>query len=272
MKIFIRSISFLLLVVSIASAEAKTIKYELTNAYVSSGSVRYEGLEFSNPSAVVLTIAKTPPSTEIKLAVEISFPKAAKLFATNFKLVDGSKYRAIVSDVWIYKEVIVEVDSIPLQPNQPVQIHVFVSERSAFNNPVADNQPNPQSTLFHLMGQARDITPTRTVDSLTSTIYNKKVILALKDRLAFDVSEGRGAFAIDATWYGKGSKTLYFPADISAYEYDDVEAIALTIQGGPPEDPVIAVTFKSIDGHERFSRFLTLQELLVRAYGPSAFN
>lgn len=272
MKIFIRSISLVLILFSVASAQAKTFKYDLIQMGSNPGPVRYEGLEFYNPSSAILTIVNTPPSTEIKLAVEISFPKAAKLFATNFKSIDGSKYRAVVNDVWIYKEVIVEVENMPVRIGHPVEIKVFVSERSAFNNPVADNEPNYRSALFHVSGQIRDITPTRTVDTLTTTVFNKKLILSLKDRLVFNPEERRESFAIEATWYGKGTKTLYLPAPVQPSEFDDVEAIALNIRGGTPENPLVEVTYKTSDNREMPSEIRSLQELLSKAYGSSASN
>ena len=271
MKNLIRSISLLCVIFSMASAEAKTFKYDLAQINSRQGSVHYNGLDFSHASSAIITVVKTPPSTESKLTVEINFPHAAKLFASNFKAVDDSKYRAIVSDVWIYKEVIVEVDTLPLAINRPVRVQVFVSERAAFNNPVTDNQPNMEALLFELSGQMRDITPTRTIDTLTSTIYNKRINLYLKDRLASNDFTPSSA-VIEATWYGKGTKMLHVPISVPWTEFDEIEVIGFTLQG-PVEDPLVVVKYKNVnDDSERLTTPITVQELLGRAYGPSAFQ
>lgn len=176
--------------------------------------------------------------------------------------------------MWIYREVIVEVDNVtfPAGQNHPVDIHVYVSERSAFNNPVADYEPNQRAELFRVSGTTRDITPTRNVDTLTTTALNKKLTLSLKDRIGFDPEERRSAFVIEALWYGKGTKTIYIPAHIPSPEFDEVEVIALTVQGGTPENPVLVVKYKNADGHEMFASSATLQELLAKAYGQGVFD
>ena len=268
MKVFIRSFILLLALFAFASVEAKTLKYALTQLNSHNGMFQYPGLDFFGAKSVILTITKTPPSIEAQLtSLEITFPNAAKLTATNFKLIEGRKYRAIVSGAWVYKEIIVELENVLFEPNARAMVNVFVSERTAFINPQVENQGLP---LFTASGNMRDITPTRIVDTSSAVVSTKKVILSLKDRLGiresgFGVSEG---FVVDALWYGRGVKTLYFVAPVSRQEFDNIEVIGLVVEGTTDADLFVSIKFKDPTGFELISPRMRLKQLLDEAYGP----
>ncbi len=270
MKFLVRSFTLVLAMLVFTSVEAKTVKYELTQLNSNNGSIQYPGLNFFNAKSAVLTITKglLPSDTQLT-SLEITFPNAAKLAATNFKLVDGNKYRAIVSGAWIYKEVIVELDAVPFESRAQAMINVFVSERTAFINPVVEGT-NPGASLFMAFGILRDITPTRIVDTATAIVSNKKVTLSLRDRLGIN-ELGRGVpegFVIDALWYGKGSRTLYLMSPVPRQEFDYAEVIGLVMEGATDVDLFVSVKFKDRNGFEMISPRMPLKDLLDQAYAP----
>jgi hypothetical protein len=271
MKIFIRSATLLFSLFIFSAVEAKTVKYDLTELNSAPGLVQYPRLDLFGAKSAILTITKTPPSIEAQLtSLEITFPNAAKLIATNFKLIDGNKYRAIVPGVWVYKEVIVELDAVPFEPRLPARINVFVSERTAFINPQAEI-PNPGALLFSAFGIMRDITPTRIVDTASVIVNTKKVTLSLKDRLAIN-DLGRGVpegFVVDALWYGRGVKTLYLVAPVPRPEFDNIEVVGLIVDGTTETDFQVSVKFKDRNGFEMISPRMLLKPLLDEAYGPT---
>ncbi|RYZ87767.1 MAG: hypothetical protein EOP04_10955, partial [Proteobacteria bacterium] len=206
MKSIFRVMALLAAVGLVSAVEAKTTKYELIDVDSSAGWIHYPGLELDRPTSAILTVSRTPPIIEPKIvSLEISFPKAAKLLATNFKQIEGTqKYRALVPGAWVYKEVIVDINNFLI--GEFFNAEVFVSERAAFINPIADQQTGP--LLFRVGGMLNDITPTRVVDQEILTVSAKKLTLSLRDRLVYNRSTSAEGFAIDALWYGKGTKTL----------------------------------------------------------------
>ncbi|MES2825004.1 MAG: hypothetical protein V4732_15470 [Pseudomonadota bacterium] len=271
MKFFIRSLTLFLAMSLFVSVEAKTIKYDLVQLNSHSGTIQYPGLDFFGAKSAILTITKVAPLFEAQLtSLEITFPNAAKLLATNFKLIEGNRYRAIVNGAWVYKEVIVELDPVQFEPKMHTMIHVFVSERTAFINPQVEI-PNHSAVLFNAFGIMRDITPTRIVDTASTIISNKKVTLSLKDRMGTRES-GVGfpdGFIVDALWYGKGVKTLYLPAPIPPQDFDTVEVIGLIVEGTTDADVSVSVKFKDRSGFEITSPRVPLKLFLDEAYGPT---
>lgn len=258
--------------VFVVSAEAKTIKYELTDINANPGAIYYPRLDLSNAKSAVLTITKNAPLYEPQLtSLEITFANAAKFTATNFKLTDG-RYRAVVNGAWIYKEVIVELDAGALEPRQSPLIRIYLSERTAFINPQAEI-PDPSTLLLMVHGQLRDITPVRIVDTESILISGKKVTLSLRDRLQVfnppwsGVSSPDG-FAIDVLWYGRGTKLISISSPFPWQEFDAIEPIDLIVSGTTDADRTIAVKFKDRNGYEMTGPQVLLKDLLDQAYGP----
>lgn len=272
MKFLVRLLT-LSFAVFVVSAEAKTIKYELADIHSSPGYVFYPRLDLSNPKSAVLTIVKNAPLYETQLtSLEITFPAAAKFTATNFKLIEGNKYRALVNGAWIYKEVVVEIDAIPLQPGLSQNIRVYVSERTAFINPQAET-PDPSTLLFTVNGLPRDITPVRIVDTESILIGGKKVTFSLRDRIQVNTAPWTGTyipdgFAIDVLWYGRGTKTIIIQTPVPPPEFDAIEATALILSGTTDADRTISVKYKDRFGAEVVTPPTLLKTLLDQAFGP----
>lgn len=273
MNVFVRLLALCFTVLAV-SAEAKTAKYDIEGINAQSGFIHYPRLDLSSASSVVFTVTRNSPLFEPQLtSLEITFPEAAKLTVTNFKLVDNSKYRAIVSGAWIYKEIIVEVDRIPFDSRNPATVNAYISERTAFINPQVENH-NPNGLLFSISGNLRDITPVRIVDNASVLFGGKKVTLSLRDRLQVNPAPWSGTqlpngFVIDTLWYGKGTKTIYIDAPVPPPEYDAIEVIALVVGGISDLDRTVSVKYKDRSGTEITGPVLLLKDLLDQAYGPT---
>jgi hypothetical protein len=258
--------------VFVVSAEAKTIKYDLADIYSYPGYVVYPRLDLSNPKSAVLTLTKSAPLYETQLtSLEITFPTAAKFTATNFKLIEGNKYRAVVNGAWIYKEVVVEVEVFPLELRQAPIIRAYISERTAFINPQAEI-PDMSALLFTIHGQLRDITPVRVIDNESILIGGKKVTLSLRDRIQLNAGPWTGTyipdgFVVDVLWYGRGTKSIVIQAPVPPPEFDATEAVALVLSGTTDADRTISVKYKDRFGTELVTPPAQLKTLLDQAFG-----
>lgn len=267
MKTIFRVMALLMAVGMISTVEAKTTKYELVNPQTQSrDSSTYPRLSFFNVSSAVLTVTKNAPDFELKIgSLEVTFPNMAKLTATNFKLVEGTKYRAYVADAWVYRELIVDLD---FNLNGPLMVEVYISDRVGFVKPPVNAQSLPPIVLFSFYGDLNDITPTRVVDQKVLTVAGRKLILSLRDRPIFTGQFFSDGFAIDAIWYGKGTKILTITAPFNRETFDKFEIMDL-IFDGDINNPSISVKFKDPAGNEALSNPVLLHELLDRAYGST---
>jgi hypothetical protein len=269
MKTIFRVMALLIAVGMISTVEAKTTKYELINLSSQNGdggNALYPGLQFYQATSATLTVTTIAPDFEPKISLlEVTFPNAAKFKATNFKLIEGTKYRAYVADAWVYRELIVDLD---FNAAGPVMIQTYISDRVGFIKPATNAQSFPPITLFSVFGSLNDITPTRVVDQKVLTVAGKKLILSLRDRLLLNGQFIPEGFAVDALWYGKGTKTLVLPAPFGRDMFDKVEVVALVIDGNI-NDPVVSVKFKDPNGNEIPSSPIRLRDLLDQAYGPT---
>jgi hypothetical protein len=268
MKTILRVMALLTAVGMISTVEAKTTKYELVNLFSQSGdsNIIYPGLQFFTVTSATLTVTTNPPEPETKITLlEVTFPNSAKFRATNFKLIEGTKYRAYVADAWVYRELMIDVD---FNPNGPLIVEVYISDRVGFVKSTVNTQTLPPIMLFGVRGDLNDITPTKVVDQKTLTVAGRKLILSLRDRLVLNGQFTSEGFAVDALWYGRGTKTLILPAPFGRDMFDKVEVTALVIDGNI-NDPVISVKFKDLNGNEIPSNPVILRNLLDQAYGPT---
>ena len=279
MNFIARSLGITLMAFASTTTYAKTFKYDLLNVHSANGFVHYPELDFNAVKSAVLTVNKDPHSPEVQISsVEVTFPNAAKLLATGFKQTELGTWRAVVNDVWIYRQVIVDIRDIDFNhamPN-PVSIEVSVSEKSDFIRPEADSGRHP---LFHVDGILRDITASKVVDTASAIVEGKRVNLSLKENLSFaspdaQVNGPREGFVVDALWMGKGQKTLYIPAPVPNSEFDRYSAIALVLEElNGPEGKEYAFSIKFVDasGGETQTPFQPLKPLLDAAFNPG-FN
>lgn len=235
MNKFVLNLGITLFSIISASTYAKTFKYDLTAVSSYPGPINYPGLEFNQAKSAIFTVNKDPLSPEVQInSLEVNFPNAAKLIATGFKKIDSDLYRAVVNDVWIYRQVFVDVRGVDF--NRPhsssTQIEVSISEKSVFIQPEDDPKGHP---LFSVNGILRDITVAKIADTAIATVDNKRLTLSLKDTLTYapveaQINGAREGFVIDALWQGKGQKTIYIPAPVPMEEFDRYTAIGLILQ------------------------------------------
>lgn len=279
MNKFARNLGVALVSLLSASTYAKTFKYDLTAIYSHQGPIHYPGLEFNQPKSAIFTVNKDPLTPDAQISsLELNFPTVAKLTATGFKQVEPNLYRAVVNDVWIYRQVIVDVRDMDF--NNPLRrsgvIEVYLSEKSVFINPEnsTDYRGEP---LFMVSGALRDLTSARIADSAITTIEGKKLTLSLKDLLSFapletQINGAREGFVIDALWQGKGQKTIFIPG-LPVEEFDRYTAIGLVLT--ERESPFGKEVFFSIKYKEEgsMSEMMTpeqpLKPLLDSAFGAS---
>lgn len=266
MKTLVKHIMTIAFLGGAAVAHAKNYTYDLVNLDSFNGQINYPGLDLTHAKSAIFTVTRSAqsPDAEIK-SMEINFPNAGKLRADNFKRVDSNHYRALVSGAWVFKEVMVELDTPNLTPSLPVNITVSVTEQTSYLNPI---NGSPGSILLHAHGILHDVTPSIVVDTANVTLNGKNISLSLKDRLSTSAPgnyQGVG-FAIDSIWAGRGQKTLYFPAPVTPERADRIDPIAILIEG-PSNDPAVRIKFQ--DGTAEISTPpIPLKPLLDQAYGP----
>jgi len=273
MNFVARSLGITLIALASTTTYAKTFKYDLLGVHSSNAYLHYPGLDFNQVKSAVLTVNKDPLSRDVQISsVEITFPDAAKLLATGFKKTETGTWRAAVNDVWIYRQVIVEIQNADFNHMpQPVSIEVSVSEKSVFIQPEDDPKGHP---LFLVDGVLRDITVNKVVDTASAIIEGKRVNLSLKENLRFatpdvEMNGPREGFVIDVLWMGKGQKTLYIPAPVHYSEFDRYSAIGLLLEElNGPEGKEYAFSIKYVDvtGGEAQSPLQPLKPLLDNAY------
>lgn len=277
MNKFVRNLGVTLFSLISATTYAKTFKYDLTGLHSQQGYIHYPDLNFSQAKSAIFTINKDPLTPELQISsLEVTFPNAAKLTATGFKKVENNLYRAVVNDVWIYRQVIVDVRDLDFnhQPSAPF-IEVYVSEKSAFIQPEIITDSRGEN-IFSANGVLRDITAAKIADTAVTTIEGKKLTLSLKDLLTYapydsQINGTREGFVIDALWQGKGQKTIYVRAPAPLEEFDRYTAIGLTItEHDLPSGKEYSFSIKYKE--EGFNGELSTPEQPLKPLLDSAFN
>lgn len=277
MNKFARSLGFILFGLLSTSTYAKTFKYDLAALNSHQGPINYPKLNFNQVKSAVFTVNKDPLTPELQISsLEVTFPNAAKLLATDFKKIEPNLYRAVVNDAWIYRQVIVDVRELDFnRPAAHALIEVYVSEKSAFIQPEITTDAKGEN-LFHVNGILRDITTAKIADTAVVTVNSKNVTLSLKDLLTYapvesQINGPREGFVIDALWQGKGQKTIYIPAPASLEEFDRYTAIGLTLTERDlvsGKEYFFSIKYKD----EGFNGELNTPEQPLRPLLNSAFN
>ena len=275
MKCFARTLGLIAFTLASTSSFAKTYKYDFVGIHSNNGFIQYPGLDFGQAKTAVFTVNKDPLSPEVTISsLEVTFPNAAKLLATGFKKLDNTNtYRAVVNDVCVYRQIIVDISDVDFNLSQIThpRIEVSISEKSVFIQPETDFKGHP---LFFVDGDLRDITASKVVDTASVIIDGKRVNLSLKENLSFappavPVNGAREGFVIDALWFGKGQKRLYIPAPVPNSEYDRYDAIGLVVEeldGPVGKEYLLGVKFKDAGGFEQIIPAQPLRPLLNTAY------
>ncbi|MCE3252470.1 MAG: hypothetical protein K0Q67_1490 [Cellvibrio sp.] len=280
MNFVARTTCMIILAITANVGYAKTFKYEITNVHSSEGyEVKYPGLELNNIKSATLTVNKDPLLPDWQLSsLEITFNTAAKLTATGFKKVSYNTYRAVVNDVWVFRQLIIDVTETDLNiyQNPFVNVKVSVSEKYAFNTPELDSQGHE---LFHAGGAMRDISPIKIVDIASIVLDGKRVNFSLRERPGILVLGANGpeqirkeGFLVDVLWMGKGQKTISLYAS-SLESFAELDALALLIEERDGDfgtkEQVMSVKYKDVNGSERVTFPTPIRPLLESVYGTT---
>ena len=249
---------------------AGTFNYELKNIIVTNAPPLYPRLDLSGVTSVSINTTRDKFNPEPQItSMNIQFRQAAPLTATNFMRTTEGKYRAVVKDAWVYREVIVELDAMPIHGELPATIALFVSEANSYLNPaMPNNQGMPLATI---QGRIIETTLTRTVDVASLTLDGKQLSLSLQDKPNFMPL----STMIQALWMGKGDKTLYVPPSLPINDFEFAQAIGLILDPVPlppaaPMDYMLRIKYRLETGSEMMGGSMSLRMLLNQAYGPTS--
>lgn len=273
MNMFIRLFYLASLMLLANLVNAKTFKYELINVYANEGyELRYPGLELNSVKSAAFAVSKDPLLPDWQLnSLEINFNKAAKLTATGFKKVSHNTYRAVINDVWIYRQLIVDVKETDLNAFRSplVHIEVYVSEKNVFNQPEVNQQGQ---LLLTVAGSLQDVSPNKIIDTGFITLDGKRVNFSLRERPGILLNNGNSqeGFLIDVLWMGKGQKTIALPL-YPKEDFDQFDAIALIIEeidgDFGAKEQVLSVKYKDLHNSELMTWRQPIRPLLNAAYG-----
>ncbi|MDN3639176.1 hypothetical protein QWY82_10175 [Simiduia curdlanivorans] len=216
-------------------------------------------------------------SPELKLeSLQLDFEFAPSLHATGFRQVNPQRYVATVKNVWVFRELFVEVESNN-GFNSPEDVSVRVSLVDITSNMRFDDFPTGPE-IFSGQGLVHDVSPRVLADEISVEVASKRVTLQLMDRLGTNKhtlptpGNDRG-FEIRANWLGHGAKTFYIEPGIPEPEYAHFRAIGFvveTVQGPEGEDHFIQIKYQPIfpGAAPLLSAPIFLNQKLDEVYGP----
>ncbi|EIK43700.1 hypothetical protein O59_003580 [Cellvibrio sp. BR] len=263
------------LLLSAASlSQAVTLKYELTDIHSGNGSIQFPNMNFNNATSAIITVEKNMGQPPEVTRVDLRFANLKGISATQFSTGEWGRFEAYVPNAWVYREVKLQLEPTPFEPNNPMHISGFVSDKSSFiGTPMQDEWSNH---LFMVHGTLTDITPNKIADTVTTKVNGKNLTLTLKSRLGVAPQNSAPAFApegfiLDINWYGKGQKTVYLPAPTYGPDRDFFTAISLNILGTENTDPsswMLEIGFQDPHGGQMVAPSANLMDVLNQAYPP----
>lgn len=223
MKLFTRILFILALAVSSQNISADTLKFEAVAPSTSYNQI-YPNLDLHQINSIKITATTTEfnPDPDIT-RLEIVFPFATNLIASNF-VRNGTTYRALVNDAWVFKQIMVEVEAsngIQADSNPLIRLYV-VETTSNLSNPILSDGYMMLNTNGFLM----NTTPNKLADVTTVKVDLKNLILRLYQRPQTGAT-GHG-FYIHATWLGHGEADIYIPAMTPA-DFHRFNAVAVNV-------------------------------------------
>lgn len=240
----------LVVVLSTISVKAVASVYDLQNLLIDRGEVEYRNISFdnhSNANSAVLTVSKKERefgefNDVVSLeSLVITFPELEKLVVKNFRRLDDRRFRAVVANFWIYKEVIVEIQVSEWYAGSSVDIDVYISEKGVFA--ISENG-NKGLSVLHAHGSLRDVTPTRVADIEKTILEGKSISLSLRDRVSV-LDRYNSGFLINTSWLGHGNKNIIVGKNaFSSSEADFIEPIAIVIENVGQDGPTVKVKYR----------------------------
>ncbi len=155
--------------------------------------------------------------------LELNFQNANKFVARNFRLI-GDNYRAVVQNAWVFRQVMVELNSVDLMNGQ-LNLKLYVVENMSQIDSISESF-GPE--LLGLSGPIVDITPNPVADSLNVRYQDKRLQLKLLKNPVYRGPEI--GFEIKSMWHGHGEQVLYVPIYNGQESSITYKAISFTVE------------------------------------------
>ncbi len=255
------SVAALVIASSVTQAEVKLFEASYINSFSSNV---YPGLDLNGLDQIKISVDKKSsvenpaPTFDLK-RIEFKFPNANNLITTNFtKLVNTpDTYRAVVTSPWVFKKVMVEVNSYDFLEHNRFNYRVIVMDSTSNINNIEQAQG---FDLFAGDAELVDVSPNKIVDVVRTKFLDKPLTLRLLDKVS---PEG---VKIEAIWMGHGTEILTLPSSFFP-ELKPVALILTKIAGPIPDEQRIKVRFDdAYTGPETAEE--DLRFLLEQAFGP----
>lgn len=195
-----------------------------------------------------------PASAAVISRIEFKFLNANNLVARNLVVQRGDldRYRAIVTSPWVFKKVLIEIQTPDFSDGSPLNYRVIVVDTSSSNNAlaVADGE-----TLIYGSTHLTETTRAKTVDVAALKVLDKRLSLKLLDRVKDNNIQ------IEATWMGHGSEVLTFYSPMAGFTPKALMVSADTQQ------PIEVILEDDFGTEDRVSS-PALKQLLEDAFGP----
>lgn len=252
-----------------AFAYSDLLKFEVNQPSVYSN-YTVPAIDFSNPTSVELIAGNIDGldegypyggHLETLRELEIVFPNANNLVVTNLEHVENGRYVAVVEDAWIYKSVLVSVETFgPLMEMGDMLVRAFILDS---NSNIAEQLNNPEESdylLFDLYGSLIDIRPRALADRVTVNYQGKK--LTIKAFRNLKVGEYNSKIDLNINWLGHGNVDTLSYISLPIESLYSEKVIAVNITGLDTESPMVVYTLQAPWGeHTVETSLATLLEI-----------
>lgn len=261
-----------LTIVGCHSVLADTFNYEIQNPQQQHHAPVYPNLDLHNIEKVSLTTTFDYQTGLTLDRLEIFFPNATNLVATNFSN-HGEIYKTVVEDAWVYSGLLVEVQPIhpgpdAFQTDNPLSVQLSVVEqKSNLNHPAHSSGLQ----ILGVDGLLTNTTANKIVDIAQLVVDEKQLTLELNQRPEFNMYDQ--GFKINALWMGHGEQTIYIPAPFSHHEFHAFKAVAIdTISETYPDgyvDVQLQISYQDEFGQTQTTPMQPLLPILEAVFPPT---
>lgn len=179
---------------------------------------------------------------------------------TNTSSYGEPVYRALVEDVWVYREVLVEVRLQLQEPYHSAEVRLLVPDFMHRSTPL-EFVEGP--ALFEGTIDLEETTESQTVDSAVVTVDGKEVQLKLQDR----IDPVNPEFVIETLWMGHGEKDIKISLDYYSPETTPIAIELIPYPTPEGEEYDLQIKYESYPGQTDVTPMQPLQMLLDQAYG-----
>ncbi len=245
------------LVAASAFSIAEVLKFEADKSEISSNSTSpYSRLNLDDLENIKMNLDVNDKGIPTLTRLELVFPYADNLIATNFKKSDN-KLTAVVRNIWVFREVLVELENDDLMNRKHVKVKLYLVEnQNLLNSATSFIDVGP--VMFNASAELVDITPNPVADVVTTVVDGKRAILTLYKN---PVDENK--FQVKIKWLGHGEEIVL----IDKVYYDNFDAYAINLRSDYPmpdeKRQLISISYTIDDStHERRTEEIDLEELM----------